>query len=129
MTGRTCLKHGVPEWCPEGVCRWCEEPEKEAAFTFMGIPVAVIPAIAPTTVRSTLGTIIIPCPHNKGWYDSNATYTYSCNACGKVWPMATGPRYAALKTVSHYSACPLRGPMDADPAKDLAAGCTCVPFP
>jgi hypothetical protein len=52
MTGRTCLKHGVPEWCPEGVCRWCPEPEPEAAFTFMGVPIAVIPAIAPqTTVR------------------------------------------------------------------------------
>jgi hypothetical protein len=93
MTGRTCLKHGVPEWCPEGVCRWCPEPEPEAAFTFMGVPIAVIPAIAPQNVRLTPGTIIIPCPHNKGWYDSNATYTYSCNACGKVWAMGTGPRY------------------------------------
>lgn len=34
MTGKICEKHGVPEYCPDGVCRWCEpEPKQEMSPT------------------------------------------------------------------------------------------------
>jgi hypothetical protein len=97
MTGRTCLKHGVPEWCPEGICRWCPEPDPGPLVDWVPyVPIIPVPAMTmwPLLPSPTA------CPHNKGWYDSNATYTYSCNACGKVWPMATGPRYT-----THLSTC------------------------
>src|SRR6266446_8667930 len=41
--GRTCNKHGTPQWCPDGVCPYCEPGGPKGAT-----PVGVLPSHTPT---------------------------------------------------------------------------------
>jgi hypothetical protein len=127
--GKVCEKH--QEFSPDGVCRWCPTPPSEA-FLALAEKLEVVdftmggPPWSPPPLQQQSPLPVASCKHDGVLYMYGTTT--SCAACGKVLSNPTPAR--TVLSATHYTLCPLRGkPMDADQSRDLANGCTCVPFP